>query len=105
MGPELVPERVREAIRCGARGMVCLDLASPDFVLPEAEAYFIYDFGTSAAIERTLAELRGIAARRRITVVGRGRLSRDCIERGHPWLSQVEAPVHRPHYSIYRTAR
>ena len=54
-------------------------------------------------IEKTLNDLRGIALRRPIAVVGRGRASRDAIERHHPWLSQVVPPSHHGIYSIYRS--
>lgn len=110
IGYEVVPERVREAKRCLARledsntEIVEADLASTEFRPHEADVYFLYDYGSRSAIEKTLADLREIAAKRSITVVGRGRASRDAIERGEPWLSQVVAPEHHPHFSIYRSA-
>lgn len=83
--------------------MIHADLASKDFVMPTAEYYFIYDYGIREAIEKTLEDLKHIAASRPIAVIGRGRASRDAIERLHPWLSQVNTPSHHPHYSIYRS--
>lgn len=79
------------------------DLASPEFAPEEADFYFIYDYGTREAIEKTLQDLRGIAARRPITVIGRGRATRDAIERSHPWLSKVNAAEHCGNFSIYRS--
>lgn len=112
VGYEIVPERVAEGLRGlsrlespGARGVELLeqDLAAPGFRPCEADFYFLYDFGSRAAIAKTLEDLRQIAAKRPITVVGRGRASRDEIERRHPWLSEVVEPEHLPRYSIYRT--
>ena len=110
VGYEYVGERVQESQRCLAHlkpGLVKMehaDLSSIDFTPQEADYYFIYDFGTPKAIEKTLHDLRRIAQRRTITVVGRGRSSRDIIERHHPWLSQVVQPRHFAHSSIYRSA-
>jgi hypothetical protein len=107
LGLELVAERVREGqaalqrFGAGNARLVVADLADPAFRVPEAAVYFIYDFGVRAAIAKVLDEMRGIAGRRAITVVGRGRAIRDQIERGHPWLGEVNPPFHRPHFSIY----
>lgn len=113
MGFEISPERVAEARRVYAlQGldpgqMVEADLSCPDFVPPEADAYLIYDYGTRAAVQKTLEDLKSISQGRLsrgllgIRVVGRGRLSRDLIERAHPWLSQVHTPCHLGNYSIY----
>jgi len=83
--------------------LIVADLNDPDFKPISADAYFIYDFGSRAAIEKTLQDLRSIARERSITVVGRGRGCRDAIERNHPWLSQIAKPEHYPHFSIYRS--
>jgi hypothetical protein len=109
MGYEIVSERVDEANRCLKKlnypkvQMRVADLSAPDFKPLEADIYFLYDFGSRAAIEKTLFDLRGIARNRSIQVVGRGRASRDAIEREHPWLSQVHPPRHYDHYSIYQS--
>jgi len=109
MGYEIVSERVDEANRCLKKfnypkvQMRVADLSAPDFKPLEADVYFLYDFGSRAAIEKTLFDLRGIARTRPIQVVGRGRASRDAIEREHPWLSQVHSPRHYDHYSIYQS--
>ncbi len=79
----------------------CRDIAGPDFALPDAQAYFLYDFGTRQQISTILERLRSLAARFSIRVVGRGRRTRDLIEQEHPWLSQVHRPEHAGHFSIY----
>lgn len=108
-GYEYVPERVAEANRALAPHgwahvtMVRADLAAPDFAPCPAGVYFIYDYGSRGAIEKTLADLRVIARTRALVVIGRGRACRDAIERRHPWLSQIVPPEHGPHASIYRS--
>lgn len=109
-GYEIVDERVVEANRCLQKlkhpriQMRTADLSAPEFKPIDADVYFLYDFGTRAAIEKTLFDLRAIARACSIRVVGRGRASRDAIEREHPWLSQVHPPEHYDHYSIYRSS-
>ena len=81
----------------------CADLSDPGFLPRAADFYFLYDFGSRTAISKTLNDLKQIAATKPITVIGRGRSSRDAIERTEPWLSQVNPPRHFSHYSIYRS--
>jgi precorrin-6B methylase 2 len=108
-GIELVQERVQESLRCLALRpfpnvtMLQGDLSAPTFLLPVADSYFMYDFGSRMAIQAVLNKLRSIASERRVTVIGRGRSSRDAIEREHPWLSQIVPPVHCGNFSIYRS--
>ncbi|MCM2282875.1 MAG: methyltransferase domain-containing protein [Bdellovibrionaceae bacterium] len=109
IGYEIVPERVRESLRClheqgySRAQMWEADLSSSMLMAPAAEYYFIYDFGSRNAIEKVLQDLRIVASQQRIVVVGRGRATRDAIEQKHPWLSQVQPPEHFAHYSIYRS--
>lgn len=106
LGVEVVEARVTEGARAlrefGAGGrLVQGDLESID--VPEADTYFIYDFGSDRAIEKTLQDLRARASWAPVTVVGRGGATRDAIDKRHPWLSQVNEPRHFAHYSIYRS--
>lgn len=106
-GYELAPERVQEARRVFEKWgldrsvMIETDLQAPNFRPIHADFYFLYDFGTRPGIEKVLENLQQIARVRSICVTARGRASRDAIERGHPWLSQVHPPRHFAHYSIY----
>ena len=108
-GYEVVAERVAEGSRLISKlenpliELIVADLSVEGFKPVEAEFYFLYDFGSREAIAKTLNDLREISMRRKITVVGRGRSSRDAIERGEPWLSQVNEPRHFEHFSIYRS--
>lgn len=71
--------------------------------LPSADVFLIYDFGHEHAVEAALQKLRDLARSHPIQVIGRGRRIRDLIEKKHPWLGSVFAPLHHAHYSIYRT--
>lgn len=107
-GYEVVAERVQEAKRCLDQfsysnvQMLQQDLVEKNFQLPEADIFFLYDFGSRTAIEKIMEDLKTLAKKKSVTVIGRGRLSRDTIERSHPWLSQVREPKHFAHFSIYR---
>jgi len=102
-GYEFIPERVKEGSRM-LPSLKVQDLSLPDFTPEPADIYFIYDFGSRSAIQKTLLDLQSISRQRPIRVVGRGRSSRDAIERSHPWLSQVISPTHYEHFSIYRSS-
>ena len=113
VGYEYVGERVAEFERCfevfapdADRKRIKLlnnDLSSKKFSPVAADFYFIYDYGSQAAIEKTIYDLKIIARKGSITVIGRGRLCRDIVERNHPWLSQVNQPQHLGNFSIYKS--
>ena len=110
IGYEFVKERVEQAEDCidpkvkGRVRNIVADLSSEEMCPEAGDVFFIYDYGNRAAIQKTLLDLQAFAMKKPITVVGRGRASRDAIEREHPWLSQVVPPQHFAHYSIYRSA-
>lgn len=107
LGYELVSERAQEANRVyqihqiKSAQVLTQDLSSPNFQTPLAQFYFIYDYGSLLAIEKTLNDLKQIAKDHPIQVIGRGRGIRNQIDRHHPWLSQVVKPHHYLYYSIY----
>lgn len=114
VGYEVVDSRIRQA-KSSAEEVLApkqreffemkqTDLGSPNFSPAPAEYYFIYDYGTRRDIRKTVQDLRKRAAQKPISVVGRGRASRDIIERENPWLSQIVEPEHHDHYSIYHSA-
>lgn len=94
IGYEYVGERVNEARRCLAKldrssiSMVHADLSAPGFSPEPADFYFMYDYGTQKAIEKTLHDLRRISKTRPITIIGRGRHCRMAIESRHYWLAK-----------------
>lgn len=106
IGYEIVNERVVESKRLlshyklhGAT-MHSQDLACPDFTLPVANYYLLYDYGTVEHIRATLNTLKAIAHKNPIKVIGRGRM-RQIIDNEHPWLSQIYQPVHGTTFSVY----
>jgi hypothetical protein len=114
-GYELIGARVQQAQRALGRfappefdGRVeARDITRTEFhelELPrEASTFFIYDFGTREAISGLLGQLRLRARTNPLRIIGRGRATRDAIERGEPWLSQVHEPRHFGNFSIYRS--
>ncbi|WII72233.1 class I SAM-dependent methyltransferase [Bdellovibrio sp. 22V] len=106
-GYELEKERVLEALRVlgpqSSQDIKILpqDLSALSFKAPAADVYFIFDYGTEAAVKKTLEDLKAVASARSVRVVARGRLSRFLIHRDHPWLAEVVTPQHFEHFSIY----
>jgi len=111
IGYEIAQERVAEATRAlhalhpsAHAQLLSVDLSTPTFAPAAAPFYFLFDYGTEAAVSKTLEDLKKIASRQTICVIARGRLSRHLIDCRHPWLSQVVPPWHAAHISIYRSA-
>jgi hypothetical protein len=116
IGYEISLERVKEGNRIltqmpfssanamnGSIQLVHDDISRSDWLLPDADVYFIYDFGDLESIIRVIDQLKKRAVQTPITVVGRGRRTRDHIERHEPWLSQVNSPRHCGNFSIYQS--
>jgi hypothetical protein len=107
---ELVPARVHEGRRilaeCGfaSSKLQCADIATASFALPDAEYYYIFDFGSAAEVQRVLEKLKSKAKARQVILVGRGRGIRNWIALDHPWLSQIVEPHHTVHWSVYKSA-
>lgn len=77
------------------------DLFDPRFELPEADVYFIYDFGHLEHIDRNLRQMEAIAYKRPIKVVVRGKFTKMVIADRHPWLNlKYEGKTEEP-FSIY----
>lgn len=106
-GFEFVEERVKEGqlalqrLRVEKALLLKQDLTDPDFKLPEADFYFIYDYGKISHIRNTVTQLEEMGDRRDFKVIARGKGVRSIIENEHPWLSQVHSPHHEENFSIY----
>lgn len=106
VGYEYVGERVQEGNRALAQFKAhnaCIehiDLSSHGFTPPEADFYFLYDFGTPKAIEKILYDLRRFDA---VTLIVRGRHSRYLIERNHNWLENAFPGEPESRVTIYRS--
>jgi hypothetical protein len=77
------------------------DLFSKDFELPEADIYFIYDYGQVDHINHTLNQIEKIAEKRPVKVVARGQFSRRIINDKHEWLDLKYEGKLEEHFSIY----
>jgi hypothetical protein len=82
----------------------CGDVTSDSEPFPEADHYFIYDFSGLESLFRMIDRLKSVARKRKITVIGRGRRTRDHIERMEPWLNAMVPPRHFGNFSIYTSA-
>lgn len=109
IGYESVLERILEGRRIysslglPADSLALADLADPAFAPAAADFYFLYDYGSSQALRKTLSDLARLAKSRPISVIARGRLSRSLIDQEAPWLSQVNLPLHMGRWSWYRS--
>ncbi len=106
IGYEIVEERVTESNRLlkhyelSDSVMIAQDLSSKSFSLPVADFYLLYDYGNVEHIKSTLNDLKNIAFKHPIKVIGRGRM-RGLIDNDHAWLSQVFEPIHCETFSLY----
>lgn len=95
LGYEFVPERVEEGKRIFQQlnltraALFEQDLTSENFQVPEAEFYFLYDYGKVSHIRQTLNQLSQIADRKTFHLVGRGKGSRSLIEHEFLWLTGI----------------
>jgi hypothetical protein len=107
VGYEYVGERVREGRRAlekfgaGLAELHHADLTSPKLQIASADVYFVYDYGTPKAIEKTLYDLRRISEQRAITIVARGRTCRYAIESRHAWLEKADPLAPEDASTIY----
>jgi hypothetical protein len=107
IGYELVEERVKEGNRVLEllelpTRLIQQDLTTNQFMLPAADVFFIYDYGEVSHIRHSLKQIESIAESKAIRVIARGKGSRSLIEHEHPWLCQINPPIHQERFSIYR---
>lgn len=106
-GFEYVRSRVEEGNRVYQElglSRCCLieqDLFDSFFELPQADVYFIYDYGQVEHIDRTLFQLKKISCKRPVKVVVRGKFTKKIIQEGHPWLELKYEGKHEEFFSIY----
>lgn len=77
------------------------DLFHQDFKLPEADVYFIYDYGDIKHIEHTLNQLEEVAYKRPIKLVIRGKYTKLIISDKHQWLDLKYQGRAGESFSIY----
>ena len=69
--------------------------------IPQAQYYFIYDYGKVSHIRRTLKQLEDLTTKQRFKVIARGKGCRSIIEYEHPWLCELNPVIHEENFSIY----
>ncbi len=79
------------------------DLAAEDFIIPDADLYFIYDFGSKKDVYVVLEKLRIKAQSKNIQVIARGGGVRHWIVQDFPWLSQMAPYEVFPHWTLFRS--
>ncbi|MFN7823954.1 MAG: SAM-dependent methyltransferase [Pseudobdellovibrionaceae bacterium] len=108
LGYELVAARAEEGNRIliqqgSVHRILTQDLTEASFELPEADVYFIYDYGNQEDVAKTLEDLKKIAQRRQIDVIARGRGITQVIFQNHPWLYCNQDPVKGDHWILFRS--
>lgn len=77
------------------------DLAASDFEMPEADIYFIYDYGQVEHIDRTLKQIELISQKRPVKLIARGKFTKQIIASHHPWLDLKYEGKLEELFSIY----
>ncbi len=81
--------------------LIAQDLFAKDFELPEADVYFIYDYGQVEHIDHTLKQISAVASKRPVKVVARGTFTKRIIADHHPWLELKYEGKLEEFFSIY----
>jgi hypothetical protein len=81
--------------------LIAQDLFAKDFELPQADVYFIYDYGQVEHIDYTLKQIAQVAQKRPIKVVVRGKFTKRIIADRHPWLELKYEGKLEELFSIY----
>jgi len=109
LGFEFVANRVAEGVRIYKKWNLNLaklsetNLADRQFELPEADVYFVYDFGSRQDFDRLLEKMGAMARQKEITLIARGRGVRNWIMMDYPWLHSSVAPEHYSTWSLFRS--
>lgn len=108
-GFEFVNERVLDGNKIYAQHeirnskMIYADLAADEFQIPDADLYFIYDFGSKKDVYVALEKLRVKAQSKNIQVIARGGGVRNWIIQDFPWLSQMVPYDRFEHWTLFRS--
>lgn len=106
-GYEYVKARVDEGNRIfkelgmNRSQLITQDLFDKNFELPEADVYFIYDYGQVEHIDHTLNQIKAVAMKRPCKIVVRGKFTKRIIADRHPWLDVAYEGKLEELFSIY----
>lgn len=107
IGYEYVKERVMEAnqayVRWNCVHARCQqqDLFAADFEMPEADVYFIYDYGRHDHINATLGQISDQAHSRPVKLVARGQATNRLIGQYHDWAEPIYVGEGDEHFTVY----
>jgi hypothetical protein len=108
-GYEYVSSRVDEGNRVYSElglsrsCLVTQNLFAKDFAFPDADVYFIYDYGQVEHIDHTLGQIFQMSIKRPRKVVVRGKFTKQIIGNRHSWLGLVYEGRNQEMFSIYVT--
>ena len=77
------------------------DILKEDFILPEADVFFIYDFSDPMDIRKILDIIDKKFFERKLLIVARGKGIRSLIQSKYPQFFRCFEPHHNENYSIY----
>jgi len=107
LGFEYVQERVDEGNRvfnnfnCKNAKLLTQDLFADSFQMPEADIYFIYEYGRIDHIKHTLEQVQEASFGRKVKLIVRGDSTNSMIYYHHPWIASVYKPRHEENFSVY----
>lgn len=81
--------------------LLAQDLFAKDFTVPDADVYFIYDYGQVEHIDHTLKQISVVSTKRPVKVVVRGKFTKQIIAGYHPWLELKYEGKLEELFSIY----
>jgi hypothetical protein len=109
IGYEYIQERTDEANRIyqlwkiQQAQIITADISSSEFILENADVYFIYDFGSQKDIYIILEKLRVIAQTQPIQLIARGRGIKNWILYDFPWLHLVKPPQYFENWTLFQS--
>lgn len=107
IGVELLDVRVNEANRIYEKHslsncqMIQRNVVDREFEIPEADLYFIYDFGSEAHIKLVLDKIIAKMKERRVSLIVKGDLIRSIIQLHYPIILVKNRVDHQKEWSIY----
>ena len=107
LGYEYVKERVTEGNRmfeklhCPNAKLIAQDLFDDDFEIPEADFFFIYDFGLPSQIEKTIKQLSKISQLKRIKIVVRGDASTELLSKNFSLFNRGLLTQKTEYFSVF----
>jgi hypothetical protein len=107
LGYEIVEERVAEANRIFAKWdydncqLELKNIIDKEFVIPDADIYFLYDFSNPKDLRFILNQLRKRVYTERFFLIVRGKGARSLIQMKYPEFWAAHGAIHKEECSVY----